>query len=231
MENRKYNLLKAIVEEYVASAEPVGSSLIAEKYFKDLSSATIRNDMAELEEEDLIYQPHPSAGRVPTHRGYKYYLENFVHQGKISGKSKRELDKASKDLTPDRESVKSLAKSLAEISHGAVLIGFSPSDAYYTGIANIFRQPEFAEQNLVYSISEMIDRLDEVMSEIFSRIGDRPQILIGDNNPFGNTASVVLVKYHSGDNVGLIGILGPSRMDYQGNLGLIEYAQSILSDL
>ena len=192
--SRKDNLLKIIVEEYIDSAEPVGSGLIAQKYFKDLSSATIRNDMAELEEEGLIHQPHTSAGRVPTLAGYRYYLDNFVSEGKISGKSKKDLDELSKDLTSDRESVKSLAKSLAEISNEAVLIGFSSSDVYYTGISNLFRQPEFAEQDIVYSISEIIDHLDEVMANIFDRVEGRAQILIGRDNPFGESSSVVLVK-------------------------------------
>ena len=74
---RQNNLLKVVIEEYVDSASPVGSSLIVSKYFQDLSSATIRNDMAELEKQGLIFQPHPSAGRVPTITGYRKYLSGM----------------------------------------------------------------------------------------------------------------------------------------------------------
>lgn len=230
-ESRQNNLFQAIVEEYIKSANPVGSALMAEKYLPDLSSATIRNDMAELEEAGLIYQPHTSAGRIPTLDGYRYYLDNFVQEGKISGKNKSSLDKLSQGLKSDRDGLKNLAKALAEISAEAVVVCFAPNDVYYTGIANLFRQPEFGEQGLLYSMSEIIDRLDEVMAGIFHQADEKVKILIGRDNPFGEDSSVIIVRCRLGRHPVLFGILGPNRMDYRENLGLMEYSWDILKGL
>lgn len=229
MADRKDNLLKAIVEEHIGSASPVGSGLIAEKYFPDLSSATIRNDMAQLEADGLIYQPHTSAGRVPTAFGYQYYLDRFYTPQDVGLANCKDLDDLS--LSADRQGIKTLAKKLADLCTEAVLVGFSANDVYYTGIANLFRQPEFAKLPLVHSLSEVIDHLDEVMANIFKRIDDEPLVLIGDNNPFGNDSSAIITGYQLAGERGIIGILGPNRMDYKENISLLKYSQKLLSNL
>ncbi|MEK7167658.1 MAG: hypothetical protein AAB791_01505 [Patescibacteria group bacterium] len=231
MDSRKDNLLKIIVEEYIRSANPVGSQLVCEKYLPEVSPATIRNEMAELEENGLVSQPHVSAGRIPTLAGYKYYLEKFVGEGKIVSKHKQILDDLSQGMNSDRESLKNLAKALAEISEEAVLVGFSPLDVYYTGISNLFRQPEFLHHQSVFSMSEIIDHLDEVMAEVFSQVTEKAKIFLGEENPFGNMSSVVLAKCRLGNGEGLIGIMGPNRMNYEENLGLLKYSQEIFNNL
>ena len=231
MESRKNNLFKIIVEEYIESANPVGSSLVVEKYLPELSSATIRNDMAELEEDGLIFQPHTSAGRIPTVSGYRYYIDNFVGEGKISEKDRKRLEQLAQELSADETGIKALAKALAEISDSTILIGFAASNVYYTGISNLFKQPEFYEQQLVFSMSEIIDHLDEVMGKIFHRIEAEAEILLGRDNPFGEMSSAILAKYGREGSRGLIGILGPNRMDYKRNLGLLKFAQEIISGL
>ncbi|MEI6627014.1 MAG: hypothetical protein WCL61_00250 [bacterium] len=224
MDEKRGNLFKVIIEEYIKSATPVGSSLIVEKYLPDVSSATVRNYMAELEAEALLMQPHTSAGRIPTVAGYEYYLANFIGEGQLSAKSKKILEEALKSLSiKDREQIKTLAKLIAELSDATVLIGFGPMDVYYTGVANLFKQPEFLEQGSVYSMSAVIDHLDEVMAKIFYQIEDDVKVLIGDSNPFGSMSSVVVSKCHGLSNDLLVGILGPSRMDYRSNLGLLNY--------
>ena len=226
MAERKDEILNFIVEEFIKTATPVCSSLIVDKYFKDLSSATVRNDMVLLEEMGLIFQPHTSAGRIPTIEGYKSYLNEI--QGRewtLNIKSKKIID--SINLTKSEQDIKSMAKALAEISDSAVLIGFSPHNVYYTGISNIFRQPEFRDQTLIYSISEVIDHLDEVMQMIYLKIGEEIKIIIGDENPFGELTSVILSKVNIENKEIMVGILGPNRMDYRENISLIKYIQQI----
>ena len=231
MDTRKENLLKAIVDEYVATANPVGSSLIVEKYFPDLSSATVRNEMADLEEMELIGQPHTSAGRMPTIKGYQYYLDNFLAFEEIIDNHDETLEKIAQEFSFNDDSIKSLAKAMAEISDLALLVGFAPMNVYYTGISNLFRQPEFVQQNLLYSMSDVIDSLDEVMAKIFNQISGEPQVLLGEQNPFGEMSAVVLAKYIRQDREGIIGILGPTRMDYRQNLGLVKQAKRVIESL
>lgn len=77
MTERKCNILKIIVEEFIASAQPVGSKALIEKYHLPFSSATIRNEMQELEENGYLEKPHTSAGRIPSAQGYRYYIEHL----------------------------------------------------------------------------------------------------------------------------------------------------------
>ncbi len=76
---RKYQILKLIVEDFIRQANPVGSKYLKDKYKLDYSSATIRNDMAELESEGLLEKTHTSSGRVPSTEGYKFYAQNFTN--------------------------------------------------------------------------------------------------------------------------------------------------------
>ena len=78
--DRRQKLLRFIIDEYVTTAQPVGSNALVEKYGLPVSPATIRNEMAALEDEGYIAQPHTSAGRVPTDLGYRYYVEALMRE-------------------------------------------------------------------------------------------------------------------------------------------------------
>src|SRR5438093_8706154 len=82
--DRRQKLLRFIIDEYVTTAQPVGSNALVEKYGLPVSSATIRNEMAALEDEGYIAQPHTSAGRVPTDLGYRYYVEALMREERVS---------------------------------------------------------------------------------------------------------------------------------------------------
>ncbi|MEG2212958.1 MAG: heat-inducible transcriptional repressor HrcA, partial [Clostridiales bacterium] len=80
MDKRKKLVLNAIIEDYIANAEPVGSRAVAKKYGLGVSPATIRNEMSDLEEEGYIEQPHTSSGRVPSDKGYRFYVDNLMEK-------------------------------------------------------------------------------------------------------------------------------------------------------
>jgi transcriptional regulator of heat shock response len=209
---RQKELFKLILEEYVKTAQPVGSKLVVEKFNLDISPATVRNDMAELEEQDLIYQPHTSAGRIPTEYGYKYYIQNFVN-----------LDKKNNKIKLTERDIRENAKKIAEESGLAIFIGFGAQDVYYTGLANLFSQPEFQNLNLVFDVTRVLDHLDEVMKNVYNSVS-RIEIKIGDENPFDKNCSAIMIK---SKNV-LFGILGPTRMDYQKNVEFINLVKELL---
>jgi heat-inducible transcriptional repressor len=227
MDERQQKLLKAIIEEYVGNAAPVGSGEIARKHFADLSPATIRNEMAELEEMGLISQPYTSAGRVPTALGYRYYIQFFTNDTEILAKDKKQLETVT--LSPERITIKELAKKIADLCDTTVMVAFSSNDIYYTGISNLFHQPEFALSGWAYSMSEIIDSLDNILAKIYFQADEIPQITVGDNNPFGDLAASIIVKCHFQDQDIILGILGPLRMDYRRNLGLIKGVKEIIN--
>jgi transcriptional regulator of heat shock response len=133
-----------------------------------------------------------------------------------------------KDLN-DESKIKELAKTITDISKNAVLVGFGPENVYYTGLSNLFAQPEFRDYNLVRHMSQIIDHLDEVMNGIFDEVNDLT-IWVGKENPFGAGCSVVFYKYQSGDFVGIFGILGPTRMDYQKNIALVKNINNLFKE-
>ena len=91
LNDRKIKILEAIINDYVATAEPIGSRTIAKKYNLGISSATIRNEMSDLEELGLIVQPHTSAGRVPSDKGYRLYVDHLMHSRELTGAETKAL--------------------------------------------------------------------------------------------------------------------------------------------
>lgn len=228
MNQRQEKLFLNIVREHIDSARAVGSRFLVDKYNLDVSSATIRNDMAELENSGLITHLHISAGRIPTEKGYKHYIENYLDsQKELRQRDKEALEKIKKEgQSFDNDlMVKNLAKEIAGLTNLAAVIAFAKNNVYYTGISNLFCQPEFADFDLIYNMSEVIDHLDDVVADIFESIKDT-QIKVGKDNYFANNCGTVLTRV--GDK--LVGLLGPIRMDYERNLGLINYAKKLLTN-
>jgi len=232
MDKRKIALLNEIIEEYIRQANPIGSKLLAQKADLDLSPATIRNEMADLEKDGYIYQPYTSAGRAPTEKGYQFYLENNLSNWRISETDKKNLEKIIKDLSGKYKGnqmilVKELAKKIADLVNQTILIGFSKDEFYYTGLSNIFAQPEFSLQERVVSLSEIIDHFDRSMAKIYNKI-NKTEILIGRSNPFGEQCSLVITNL-TNERKKIFGILGPQRMDYRKNINYINSLKEILN--
>src|SRR3954447_5412451 len=91
VEDRKLSVLRAIVEDYVSTHEPVGSKALVERHRLGVSPATVRNDMASLEDEGLIAQPHTSAGRIPTDKGYRFFVDRLTSLKPMSVAERRAI--------------------------------------------------------------------------------------------------------------------------------------------
>ncbi|MBU0646908.1 MAG: hypothetical protein ABIJ83_04355 [Patescibacteria group bacterium] len=220
MDKRTILILNIIIKEHIKTGALVGSEVLVDKYKLDISPATVRNEMAELEKTGYIAQQYTSSGRIPTEKAYNFYLENLEEKkiGITESKIFSELLKNKDEL-----SFKQVAKELAKVSNNAVFWAFHQNNLYYTGISNLLSQPEFCQTELIYDISKIIDQVDEIINNIFNKIKEEPQIFLGSTNPFGDFCGTILVKYKFKNNIGLFGILGPMRMDYEKNLALIKF--------
>ena len=220
MNERKELILNTIIKEHIKTGAPVGSGILVEKYKLNISPATARNEMAALEEEGYIKQPHTSAGRIPTEKAYSFYLNSL--KGKELNSSDLELFE--KLLCGrDEKCIKKTAKEMARISGNTVFWATDKDHFFYTGISNLLAQPEFRESDLIHHISSMIDRVDEIIDDMFDDMDFDTKVLLGSENPFGSSCSTILVKYRNDDKEGLFGILGPMRMDYEKNIGLVDF--------
>jgi heat-inducible transcriptional repressor len=226
--------LNAIIREYITTKAPVSSSAIVEKYKLDVSSATVRNIMAGLEEDGYIMQPYTSAGRIPTAQAYREYADKLEEtpwgkrEKRLKKSEKQAIDEAFDSQERWEVKLKKVAKILAGASDVAVFWAFYQYNMYYTGISNLLSQPEFAEKNLIFDISAIIDSMDDIINENFEGFREGPQIMIGKENPFGVFCGTVLSKYRMNRKQGLFGILGPLRMDYKKDHALVSYVMSHL---
>lgn len=225
-----------IIKEHIKTGVPVGSTGLVEKYDLGVSSATIRNEMADLEEEGYIMQPHTSAGRIPTEKAYDFFLEDLKPK-----KVGDNIVSLFEELLREKEEAdfKKVAKALSEMTNSAVFWAFHKHNLYYTGISNLFKQPEFLSINskmptdrnyeLIYDISSVIDRMEDIIDDIFEKINDGENIWLGSKNPFGNFCGSIVIKYKLKDRVGVFGLLGPMRMDYEKNIGIMRHIQKLIN--
>lgn len=226
--DRQKQLFSAIVDEYVETAHPIGSSQLAFVHGFGLSSATIRNDMAVLEDVGFISQPYTSAGRIPTQQGYQYYVEQFVSEPDLSQK---QVDRLEQSVGEGVEAtVKHVAKTAADLAKEAVFMSIETEYTFYTGISNVLQQPEFEDRELLLSIGSIVDQIDEIVGRIASHVSPEIEVLIGKNNPFSADLTVILTAYQtkSGKH-GIIGLLGPMRMEYKQNIAVVSHVQSLLN--
>ncbi|HRR76996.1 MAG: heat-inducible transcription repressor HrcA [Ruminococcus sp.] len=123
MDDRKLKILAAIVDEYVRTGEPVGSKAISKLEHINVSAATIRNDMAALEQMGYLEQPHTSAGRVPTFMGYRLYIDELMTPPELSDEEKQRLDEMlGTEDTPEELLIQNAAAALTELTHCAAVV-------------------------------------------------------------------------------------------------------------
>jgi heat-inducible transcriptional repressor len=231
-EERKHDVFRAIVREYLRSADPVGSGTIASRYRFGVSPATIRNDMVELEDEGLIEQPHTSAGRVPTEKGYRFYVEAFVRESELSSREREMLEEAMA-LMREREeaAARDFARALAALTAETVFMRIGDRITLVSGVGNLLRKPEFRETETLLDVTDTFDKIDAVVDDMRSRVSRNIEVLIGEDNPFGPRLSAVIARYEAPRlGEGMVGILGPTRMDYDANVALARYIHDIFSD-
>lgn len=225
MTERQKQILFAIVEQYAEVASPVGSNLLAKLF--NVSSATIRADMAELERLGFISQPHTSAGRVPTDRGYRFYvnsLSNNVEETTTERRAERALTARVQHGGLPERTIRNAVDTLVELTHnlGLATIGHQ---LYMSGLSNLFGQPEFLHAAQVRQVAQLLDNLEPWLRE--AAPNEPLSVFIGQENPIGRAAgcSLIISRFHSPySDRSYIGILGPTRQSYRDVMQLVRHA-------
>lgn len=233
--NRQQNILQAIVEQYAEVASPVGSSLLAKVF--SVSSATIRAEMAQLEELGYIMQPHTSAGRVPTDKGYRFYV-NYITDSTDSEEETSLERRGERALTtrvihggaPER-TIRNAVDTLVELTHnlGLATIG---NQLYMSGLSNLFGQPEFMNTVQVQEVARLLDNLEPWLQE--AAPNEPLSVYIGQENPIGGGAgcSLIVSRFRSPySDQSYIGVLGPTRQSYRDVMGLVQHAGQTLEEV
>ncbi|NLC31301.1 MAG: hypothetical protein GX765_04600 [Candidatus Moranbacteria bacterium] len=234
MNQRQEKILECVIEEYTSTALPIGSKILVEKYKIKASPATIRNEMAELEEEGYLYQPHISAGRIPTDKGYRYFVEELMKDRELS---KREQIKLQEELlklkAQNMRLSRTSAKLLSGITGNLAISGILDKDEFDDfGMRDLLSEPEFQKLDDVCRLAETMDYIDEMFNKIVQEMKEgETKIFIGAENPIGkiSNCSMIVSPYKlSNGQRGVLALIGPKRMKYAKNKSLIEYIKKIL---
>lgn len=222
LSQRETQILRAIINEYMHTAQPVGSRLLVTRYGLGISPATIRSVMAALTEAGFLRQPHTSAGRVPTEQAYRMYLENTEAAAPSVGEQEKIASRLSKAGSPEQASTV-LAQQLAEIS-GSVGIQLDESGPRFTNLSNLFGHHEFADPRVAAYLAELLDHSPVWLPKFASR-PNKLSVRIGqENEDFrARTVSVLGTLLKLKDYVTRIAVIGPTRMPYQKVISLFEF--------
>lgn len=235
MNERQREVLASIVELYTKTAEPVGSEALLERHHFPVSSATLRNDMLALEEAGYLYQPHTSAGRIPTDEGYRFYVEEMMSEKPLSKRDQTKLQEEFWKLQAKHtRTVRTTAKLLSALSGNLAVSGVAGKDEMYDfGMRSLMDNPEFQEMDELCRLVETLDTLDEKIDLLLAEVKDgETRIFIGKENPLvgaENCAMVVSPYRDSSGERGILAIIGPKRMEYAKNKSLIEHMKKLLS--
>ena len=228
MTERQSKLLSVIIEQYAEVAAPVGSVTLAKLF--GVSSATIRSEMA-------LMQPHTSAGRIPTGKGYRYYVnqlnEDADSEVRLLDRGARAIDArvATHTDRTDR-AIRSAVDSLVELTHnlGLATIG---DQLYMSGMANLFSQPEFmGSSHNVQQVARLLDNLEPWLRE--AAPNEPLNVFIGAENPIGKSseASLIISRFRSPySDRSYIGVLGPTRQDYARVMRLVRHTGAMLEEV
>jgi len=233
---RQTKILKAIIDEFIETAEPVGSETLEKKFNFGISPATIRNEMVKLAENGFLKQVHTSAGRTPTSMALKYYISNIMKPEGLSlaeevAVKEKVWDYRTKFDKLIKESTKELAKRTKMLS----LATTDEGEMYSAGVCNILEAPEFYDIDLTKTILSYLDRFD-FWEDLIQRAFDAPDpmhILMGDElgmemfEPCGFYYTI----YKAGQRSGAIGVIGPSRVKFSKIIPVVKYFGNLIGEI
>lgn len=234
LSKRYQQLLAGLVEEYIRTARPVSSAHLVKNLGLNVSAATVRSALHELEEAGFIQQPHTSAGRIPTDRGYRYYVDNLRDQH-LTAKEQLSIEEQYKRLRGEHQQLsRGVAKLLSLLSHSVVLTGIPEAkELQLAGLRQLLDQPESDSVEAVREVSEVVEALDEYLHNFEAATRQGPQVFIGEEIPFvraKHTSVIVQGAHPEEQQKMMLVIVGPKRMPYQRNVQLLNAVSEIIEE-
>lgn len=234
--SRQIQILKAIIEEFMETADPVGSETLEKKYGLGISPATIRNEMVKLTENGYLKQPHTSAGRIPSSIALKYYVHELMKPKTLSVAD--EIAVKEKVWDYRFETDKLLKESTKVLSQKTKMLALSTTekgDIYFSGAAHMLDTPEFYDIEVTRYVLSIMDEFDFWKNLLDKSLEmEEINILLGEElgAEYLSSCGVVYVKFNSGTkNGGTIGVIGPSRINYPVIIPTVKYFGNLISEL
>ncbi len=234
-ESRRRAILAATINMYIQEAVPVASEDIAQEF--DLSPATIRNIFAELEEANYLTHPYTSGGRVPTNKGYRYYVDFLLSQTELVDVEKEQIArKYKRKISRVEEALDKTTEIISAITHyaGITYLPEGQDRVFYKGISLILNQPEFQDHQKIRLLIKIIEDKQYLVSIINRDFPDKVKVYIGDE--LGcvemESCSLIVSSYRMKDkSLGRLEVLGPMRMEYRHTIPALGYISDVLTEV
>jgi len=232
---RQKSILDAIINEFINTAQAVGSLSLAEKYKLGVSPATLRSEMCKLVDEGYLFKEHSSAGRIPTTTGLRFFLEELLEEENIDVLEEVELkEKMFSSRFNRNKFIKEAVKTLSKLTE---LVSFSILDnsLNFYGISNLLKYNEFHDINVLESVLTILETENILINLVQKspRKNDSIYILIGEETGIKslNECSIIFSQfnYYRGDK-GFIGIIGPKRMHYNKSIPAVKLISNFIND-
>lgn len=233
---RQIQILKSLIEEYINTAEPVGSETLEKKHNLSASPATIRNEMVRLEELGYLKKPHTSAGRIPTAAAMKFYVKQLMKEKEMSVAEEVAVKEHVWDYREkEQQFLRALTKSLAAKTGALAVTTTDDGNLFAAGYANILEMPEFFDIDITKSLLSILDEYETFVSVFANASRDEDMcILLGEElgpnlqGPYG----FVFTRYETPMHLaGEIGVIGPTRLNYTAVIPVVRYFGDLIEEV
>jgi len=234
---RQIDILKVIIKEYTETGAAVGSEILEKKYKLGVSPATIRNEMVELAKKNYLKKTHFSSGRIPSAKGFRFYIKHLMKQKEMSTTDEVSYKNSIWDERKETHRLLSQATKILSQKTGLLsLVTTNLGDIYYSGMANLLNQPEFFDINLSRTLFGRLDEIsfwEKILNDMFS-LEDEIYYMLGEedfHDPIFDCCASVFGEFESSKIKGIIGVIGPKRMSYDAVIPQIKYFSGLLGEI
>lgn len=232
---RQTQLLKALIDEYLSTAEPVGSLVLEKKYSLGVSPATIRNEMSTLTTLGYLKQPHTSAGRVPTPVAMKFYISQLMDEKAMSITDEV---RAKENIRVAQTNVDRLMNEVTHLlseNTGSLAVASTEDGSIWShGFSHVFESPEFMDHQVCQSVFSMIEEVSQLHELFFHRLtGLTPiEVLFGEElgYAFFEPVGIVASRFKVKDQEYALGVIGPFRLNYARVIPTVRYYGELLEN-
>jgi heat-inducible transcriptional repressor len=221
---RQKKILNTIIKEYIETGEPISSQFLEKKHAFGIGSAMIRIEMQKLTDKGFLFQPHTSAGRVPTDKSYRFFVDNLPNKESPLNDRMSKIEEIFREEEDVFRLANRLTKFLAQETSSLAILNLPERDLIFKeGWEELLKEAEFFEQDFFADFARVIERFEQDFKNL--RINSGIRVYIGKETkvPKAKNLSVISSKCKlPNKEKATLTLVGPKRMDYNRNLGLIQ---------
>ncbi len=232
---RQIQILRAIIEEFIETAQPVGSDTIDRKYNIGVSPATIRNEMVYLNKQDYLDKSHVSGGRVPTPKAFRLYINELMREEELSVADEVSAkEKIWESRTKLNDLLRESSQALAERSKAIGIALTDDQDIFHAGYSNLLDMPEFFDIQVAKRVLSIIEQA-RILDEIFSRSDSYDKIQVVYGRELGErhleSVGLLFISVNALGHRCRLGVIGSERFNYPYMIPMMKYFKSLIEQM